>query len=177
MAAAFTFAEIEGRKSLKMSIEFDVKMSTKKLYDYLLYHTYTSFSGMLGVFIGFCFFLLFVLKANYLYLAASIVVLAYLPVSLYTRAKRQMLLTKAFKDPLHYKLTEEGVEISQGEIREFQAWKDMYKAVSTGKSIIVYTGRINASIFPKEDLGNKKQEVVAAISTHMDPKKVKIRRV
>ena len=31
-----------------MEMEFDVKVTAGALYDYLLFHTYTSFSGMLG---------------------------------------------------------------------------------------------------------------------------------
>ena len=35
-----------------MEMEFDVKVTAGALYDYLLYHTYTSFSGMLGTLAG-----------------------------------------------------------------------------------------------------------------------------
>jgi hypothetical protein len=51
----------------------------------------------------------------------------------------------------------------------------MYRAVSTPKSIILYTSPVNASIFPKKDLGDKAMGVTQIISTHMAPKKVKIR--
>ena len=51
----------------------------------------------------------------------------------------------------------------------------MYKAVSSGKSIIIYTNKINACIFPKADLKDKLSDVIAMISTHMDPKRVVIR--
>ena len=72
-------------------------------------------------------------------------------------------------------MTEEGVEVSQkGEVQS-QKWEDMYRAVSTPKSIILYTSPVNASIFPKKDLGDKAMGVTQIISTHMAPKKVKIR--
>ena len=51
----------------------------------------------------------------------------------------------------------------------------MHKAVSTGRSIILYTSRVNATIFPKRQLGDQKMAVVEMISTHMPPAKVKIR--
>ncbi len=86
-----------------------------------------------------------------------------------------MLKNPAFKKPLHYKLTEEGIEVSQGDATDSQKWEDMYKAVSTGRSIVVYTSRINACIFPKKDIGEDKYKVIEMISTHMPPKKVKIR--
>ncbi len=86
-----------------------------------------------------------------------------------------MLKNPSFKNPLHYKLTEEGIEVSQGDAADSQKWEDMHKAVSTGRSIVVYTSRINACIFPKKDIGEDKYKVIEMISTHMPPGKVKIR--
>ncbi len=80
-----------------------------------------------------------------------------------------------FTEPLHYKMTEEGVEVSQKETQQFQKWEDMYRAVSTGKSLILYTDKIHASIFPRKDLGEKQSAVIAMISSHMEPGKVQIR--
>ena len=43
-----------------MKIEFDVKMTTSKMYDYMIMHTMKSFSGILGEVVGIlliaCFF-------------------------------------------------------------------------------------------------------------------------
>ena len=86
-----------------------------------------------------------------------------------------MLTTPAFKKPLHYVLNEEGIMVSQDGVTECQKWEDMHKAVSTSKSIIVYTNPVNACIFPRRELGDSQQQVIAYISAHMDPKKVNIR--
>ena len=86
-----------------------------------------------------------------------------------------MLNTPAFREPLHYRITEEGVEISQNLVKEFQSWENMYKATATGKSIILYTSRVNASIFPRKDLGEKQILLVQMISKHMPANRVKIK--
>ena len=109
-----------------------------------------------------------------IYVIFCAVVLLYQPVSLWLRAQKQALLP-VFKEPLHYKMTEEGVEVSQKETQQFQKWEDMYRAVSTGKSLILYTDKIHASIFPRKDLGEKQSAVIAMISSHMEPGKVQIR--
>ena len=72
-------------------------------------------------------------------------------------------------------LTEEGVEVSQGEEVQSQKWEDMYKAVSTKNSIIIYHSKINAWIFPRKDMGALAPRVIEMISTHMPAGKVKIR--
>ena len=92
----------------------------------------------------------------FIYLIAGVVLIAYLPGALFLRAVRQVQNTPAFKKPLHYKMTEEGISVSQGENEENQSWDSCVKAVSTGRSIILYTSRTAASIFPKEIWGIKR---------------------
>ena len=67
------------------------------------------------------------------------------------------------------------ITVSQNGEEQHQDWGDMVKALSTGHSIIVYTSRVNATIFPKREMGDKKTDVIEMISTHMPPQKVKIR--
>lgn len=156
--------------------EFDVHMSTAILYDYLLKHTYSGLQGILATVIGFLLIMNFFAGGSFLYMIAGIVVIVYIPISLYLSAKRQMLLTEAFKKPLHYRFLEEGIEVSQDEIVELQKWEDMQKAISTGKSIIVYTSKVKAAIFPRKDMGEQNVRVLEIICTHMSPEKVKIKQ-
>lgn len=158
-----------------MEIEFDIKINANVLYDYMLHHTYTSAAGLLGTGVGALMIVAFSMQHSVIFLIAGIVILAYLPWTLFIRSRQQLLANPAFKAPLHYRLDEEGITVSQNETEEKQSWEQMYKAISTGRSIIVYTSRINASIFPKKDLGENKAKVIEIISTHMPPSKVKIR--
>ena len=158
-----------------MELEFDVKVDSKVLYDYMLHHTYGSFQGVLGTAVGAIMLVGFAVTKYVIWLIAGIVLLAYLPWSLFLKSKQQMLATPAFKEPLHYRMTEDGVEISQGEAKEFQKWEHMCKATSSGKSIILYTSPVNACIFPREDLKEKQVAVIEMISKHMPPAKVKIK--
>lgn len=158
-----------------MEIEFDVNVTLGVLYDYMLQHIYTSPTGLIGAAAGALMVVAYFFGGNIWCLLAGIVVLLYLPWTLFLKSRQQYLTNPAFQKPLHYKLTEAGIEVSQGEEIQQQKWEDMYKAVSTPKSLILYTSPVNASIFPKKDLGEKAAGVIAIISTHMPPKKVKIR--
>ncbi len=158
-----------------MEIEFDVKIDGGVLYDYMLHHTYTSAQGLLGTGVGALMIVAFAMQHSVIFLIAGIVILGYLPWTLFIKSRQQALMTPAFKKPLHYMLDEEGITVSQDESEEKQEWGQMYKAISTNRSIIVYTSRVNASIFPKKDLGDNKAKVIEIISTHMPPAKVKIR--
>ena len=142
-----------------METEFDVKITPGVLYDYMLYHTYTSAAGLLGSVVGALLVVVFFMGYGALFLIAGIVILAYLPWTLFIKSRRQYLANPAFKEPLHYTMTQEGVAVSQkGEVQS-QKWEDMYKAVSTSRSLILYTSPVNASIFPKKDLGEKAADI------------------
>lgn len=158
-----------------MEVSFDVKMTPQILYDYLLYHTYTSLSGAIGTIVGALFVVWYFMGGKILYLIAGLVILLYLPWTLFLRSKKQFLANPAFKEPIHYVLNDEGMTISQNEQCETVPWEQMYKAVSTQRSIILYTSPVNASIFPKKDLGEHIPALIEVLSTHMPPKKVKIR--
>jgi len=158
-----------------MKVEFDVNMTAGKMYDYMLRHTFTSFSGIVGELLGILLVAGFFTSGKWLYLIGGVVVVFYQPVALYVRAKRQVKNNEVFRQPLHYVLDDNGITVSSGENSDNLEWKKMYRAVSTLRSIVVYTTLINACIFPKEDLGDKKDEVIKMIYTHMDPKQVNIK--
>ena len=158
-----------------MEIVFDVKITTNILYDYLLQHTYSRLPGLMGTLVGVLMLFLFAANKQPLILIIALVILLYLPWTLFLRAASQAKTTPAFQKPLHYRLSDEGIEVSQDGTTEQMAWEGMVKAISTPKSIVVYTTAVNACIFPKRDLGDRKYKVIEIISTHMPPKKVKIR--
>lgn len=164
-------------KERKVLMEIDVQMDAQILYDYMLYHTYHGLAGILGTLVGLFMIVYFIgYQASVLYLIFGIVVILYLPVNLFMASKRQALTNEAFKQPLHYAFTEEGIEVSQGESSDSLAWEHMRKAVSTAKSIIIYTSKVNATIIPRKACDGQATELISIIATHMSPQKVKIRQ-
>ena len=156
-------------------IEFDVKIEAGDLYDYLLAHTYSGASGILGSTFGALLIVFAVMEGQWIFLILGAVLLLYLPWTLFIKSRQQALNNPAFKKPLHYVLDEEGITVSQDGVTQKQAWEDMRKAISTGRSIIIYTSKVNATILPKRSLGDERAAVTEIISTHMPPDKVKIR--
>ncbi len=156
-------------------LELDVKIESGDLYDYMMAHSYNSASGILGSCFGALMIVVAVLKSQWIFLIAGVVVLLYLPWTLLLKSKQQILNNPAFKDALHYVLDENGITVSQGEESQSQAWEQMYKATSTGRSIIIYTSAVNATILPRRALGENTSKCIEIISTHMPPNKVKIR--
>ncbi len=157
-------------------IEFDVRINSGDLYDYMLRHTYSGFSGMFGSLVGALMVFAGVYVKSPLMVIAGVILLLYLPWTLFMKSKQQMLANPAFKEPLHYLLDDEGIHVSQKDTTQMQSWDTIVKAVSTGRSLIVYTSRMNACIFPKRELGDHTAQVIQVISTHLPAKKVKIKQ-
>lgn len=156
-------------------VELDIKIGAGDLYDYMLMHNYNSPAGIMGSVLGAVMLMMGLAKSHWLMLIAGVILLLYLPWTLFIKSRQQILNNPVFKQPLHYVLDENGITISQGETSTSQSWEDMVKAVSTTKSIIIYTSRVNATIFPKSQMGDKKAAVIEVISKNMPPKKVKIK--
>lgn len=156
-------------------VELDIKITAGDLYDFMLMHSYGKPSGLMGSALGAVMVVVAFSSGQWIFLVGGILLLLYLPWVLFIKSRQQALNNPVFKQPLHYVLDEEGLTISQGESVSTQGWDEMVKAVSTGRSIILYTSRVNATIFPKNQIGDKRTAVIEMISTHMPPSKVKIR--
>lgn len=156
-------------------VELDVKIEAGDLYDFMLIHTYNSSSGLLGSVVGALAVLTGLVKGEVLFVVLGGVLLFYLPWTLFLKSRKQVLENPVFAQPLHYVLDETGIAVSQGENREHQNWSEMVKAVSTRRSIIVYTSKNGATIFPRKQMQDKTTSVIQIICTNMEPKKVKIR--
>ena len=160
-----------------MKVEFDVQITAADLYDYMLAHTYSGFSGLFGSIVGALFIVwYFAMGTQLYYLAAGVIILIYTPCSLYMSAKKQAATNEFFKKPLHYTLTDEGVTVTQEDYEMFHEWNIIYKAKSTNRSLLLYTSKVNAWIFPRKALGKDKDAVIQLISNHVSPSKINIKQ-
>lgn len=167
-----------------MSVKFDVKMTKKAMYNFMLHTSYTSLSGIAGAVFGLVTLALGIRSlasdggsAAMTFFLFAFIFLVGNPINLKIRSSEQIAKSPMFQEPITYEMTEEGVKISQGDQSTVNAWSDFQKAVSTGTSLILYVTKVRALIFPRESLGEQYPAVVKMISTHMPPNKVKIRHV
>ena len=156
--------------------EIDVQIKASDLYHYSLRHSYTSLGGLLSTIVGvLMIYAYFAKNASPLYLIFGLIVVFYIPINLFLMS-RQQAMQETFQKPLHYAFYENGMEVSQDDLKEMIGWDYIVKAVATSKSIIVYTGKNRASIFPRRDLQPDATALIRVLSTHVDPKKMKIKQ-
>ncbi|MCI7813756.1 MAG: YcxB family protein [Lachnospiraceae bacterium] len=147
-----------------MEAKFEVKMSAKKMFHFLMYHAYHSVQGPLSLIfaiagIGLCIWTYGDVETSWsvLYGFFGILFLVYEPVSLYMRAATQVKLNPAFKKPLSYVMDEEGITTMQGDQKAEIKWNDL-RAIKESKAyFFCYTSAQNAFIFPKKDFKDQQE--------------------
>lgn len=163
-----------------MKIEADVKLTSKDLFDFMMYHTYAGFNGKFSILIG---LLVIVVAAvtfgkvdliySVMYVVFGVIFIIYTPVSLKMRASRQFLSSPVFKQGIAYTFSDTGITSAIGEEQMEVLWDNVYKVVQSKGLILIYTTRVNASILPKSELGEKYEDILAMIKQHVKSSKIK----
>lgn len=165
-----------------MPIEFDIKLTSKDMYRFNLYQTYTGFQGWFSIIFSLVILVLSVitygdvtLTYTLMYAAFGIIFLIYTPVSLWLRSKHSLAASEVLRNTLHYKITEKGFNVSQGEAGAELSWEQIYKMVATKSNVLVYSSRINAYVIPREQLGETYTEVAKIANEKLPKFRVKMK--
>lgn len=156
-------------------IQFDVDLTVPDLYAFSMRHTYFSISGVFGLVISIGSLLICALRYSVMDRTAlvALIIIGLLftvvqPLMLYSKAVAQRKQNKDINAPLHYRLGEEGIEVSQGEQSAFVNWYDVRKMVQTSKAIYLYMSPVRAFIFPKAQCGMQFGKVADMIKTMLE---------
>ena len=147
-----------------MSLEFNIKLKAKDMFHFNMYQTYSGFSGWSSiilsmVLLGLAAYTFYtqgeaMLPRVFMYIGIGIVLLVYIPATLWLRAKQSIKASPVLSQSLHYCVNEEGFTVKQGEASGVLTWKQVYKMVATKHLVLVYSGRLNAYVIPREQLGD-----------------------
>ena len=166
-----------------MSIKIEANITKKAIYDFLLYKTYTGIFGIFVVAVGFVNLLLGIQnlragtpsEAGVKFLFALIFIVG-MPVMLWFTAGKQASGVAQFQKPIIYEFLDDGLRVAQDEMENTVPWSSFMKAMATKNCIFLFQDKNRGLILPRCDLGDQEMAVIEAISTHMDPSRVKIRR-
>ena len=145
-----------------MLLEFDIKLESKDMFRFNMYQTYSGFSGLSSIVFAIIMFGLTVYTYGeiptvntVMYIGIGILLLVYIPITLWLRAKQTLKASPVLSSILHYAVDEDGFTVTQGEASGVLAWKQIYKMVATKHLVLVYSNRINAYVIPKKQLGEQ----------------------
>lgn len=157
-----------------MKIEFDVQIDHKDLFGFNIRQTYLSSQGIISILIG--ILCLVMAGAQFgegnigygiMYVVIAIVIVAYIPGTLWLRAKSTMKVNTVLSGVLHYSFDEKGVTVTQGEEEGVLPWESVYKMIATKKHVLIYSNRVNAYIIPKAQI-SQMDELVKLAKAQLD---------
>ena len=165
-----------------MTVEFDVKLEPKDLYRFNLYQTYTGSQGIISILIIILAGIMTAVSykdGNYSYAVMYgiffVIFIGYIPVTLWTKAKLTLKSNKVLADTLHYEVSEDGIRVTQGEESGELPWKQIYKMISTRNHVLIYSGRKNAYIIPKSQLGGQYDRLAELANNSLEKFRVKMK--
>lgn len=156
-------------------IEFELKLQTKDLFLYTMYHTYLSLSGVFSLFISIGSLIIFFLNLGKVPASTLCVLLMVAllfpvvqPVLLYLKCRKQIKKSKDINESLHYILSEEKIEISQGEQKAEVHWYDIRKVVYLKNVLYLYMSPVRAFIFPRSACAGQFDALVKLVKESME---------
>lgn len=165
-----------------MPVEVKVKMNVDNMTDFMFYHIYSGSPGRVAVGLGALnvgFAVAFFMRKDYpmmgLFLVFAALILGAFPLYIRRRVEKQMEKSDDLVLEVCYKFDEEGIETITSYDSGKAEWDVFQKAVLTRKNLIIYDGEKRAVILPVDQIGEKKEEILALIRKFMPPSAVKIR--
>lgn len=166
-----------------MKIMVEVKMRGEYIFDLLLFHMYSRFSGFLMNLLALSVMILggwrFSRGEAGLYQALAyfflgIAIIGFTPLSLKRRANRLMRQEK-YQNPIQYSFDQDGIEeIIRGKSSHY-GWKDIYKAIATPKDIAFYSSEHEVMVIPKVSFGEDFMLIMKLVFEHVSREKIYIR--
>ncbi|QUH30197.1 YcxB family protein [Vallitalea guaymasensis] len=175
---------IKNNKDIKKNteIELSIKIGDKDMFYFMLGHVYSKLSSKITLLFSVVCLILFPIsflwKDTFMTLVLLFGALTYLvisPLMLYLQSKKQVATNPVFKEPILYKINDEGFYVSQaGEWIEF-LWENLYKVVQRKYNILFYISKDQAFIIPVRLIEDGKNivKIKQMVSNKMDTSRYK----
>ena len=89
------------------------------------------------------------------------------PIWQYKKIVDQNMKNPVYQNVFHYMVDEKGFHLEAGLRAVNVDWKDFSKKRVLKKSYVFYTGKTNAYIFPKKDLGDSEEQIISFMDRMM----------
>lgn len=165
-----------------MPVKFDIKLSSKDMFRFNMYQTYSGFQGWFSIILAAVIF--GVAVKNYgtvetgmmvMYIFLGVFSLIYIPLTLWLKSKSAINSSDVLKYTLHYEVDEKGFHVSQEEANADLLWEQIYKMTATKSNVLVYSNRVNAYVIPREQLGDQYETLTKLAKEQLPKFRVKMK--
>lgn len=164
-----------------MKTKFSIKVTQGNMYNFMMYYAYHGVSGIFSIVAAAALLGLAVWSGisggenTWLYALFGVLFLIYQPWTLFTHSAKQVTSNPVFKKPLEYELDENGITVRQDGTENEIPWDAVTRVCETSQSILVYTGKRNAFIWVKAQLGAQEKTVRKLLTERVPEGKRKLK--
>lgn len=157
-----------------MKINFNVKLTVKEMYLFLLNNAYRKPMGVILFLFGIACYVVAAITFKEMDIT-SILLLILLgsiytiiqPIMLWKSANKQIKKNPVYQNELEYSFDEKGITVSQGENTTFKPWEECWKAKNYGSIVVIYISVNNGIILPKSAIGSQYEDFAKLIKEHL----------
>lgn len=155
-------------------IMLDLQVDQWDVYTFMMYHTYCSVTGVIGMLLSlFCLGqgVMEIITDRMSAMTAVLLVVGVWftiisPLTMIGKAALQIKRVTSLQKPITYTFTEEGMLQEQGEVKTGCRWKQITKAVFMKRIWILYAGKVRGNVIPVRQLGEHEAELKQLIKAH-----------
>ena len=166
-----------------MKVTLDIKLDAKDLFRFNIMQAYRGMQGALSIILPILVFAYAVTSygtvsvgSTLVYIGLGIMFLVYVPVSLWLRVNKIVKdENNALSKSIHYEFEEETIHVSVGEESVEFKWENIFQMKTSGNLLLLYTNRINAYIFPLEQMGNQYEALSKLAHSKLEKYRIKMK--
>lgn len=157
-----------------MKVTFNVKLTEKEMYSFLMNNTYRKPMGVIMFLFGIACFVVAAItfkdmdtRSILLLLLLGSLYTIIQPIMLYKNARKQIAKNPVYANELTYCIDDTGVEVSQGDNSTKKTWEEFWKACDFGKIVVIYIAVNNGIILPKAAIGDAYPQFKQIVNAHI----------
>lgn len=166
-----------------MKVTLDIKLDAKDLFRFNMMQAYRGMQGSLSIILPILIFAYAVtsygsvsIGSTLVYIGLGIMFLVYVPVSLWLRVNKTVKdENNALSKSIHYEFEEESIRVSVGEESVEFKWENIFQMKTSGNLLLLYTNRINAYIFPLEQVGNQYESLSKLAHSKLEKYRIRMK--
>ncbi|TCK87942.1 YcxB-like protein [Natranaerovirga hydrolytica] len=168
--------------SKSMDEQVEVTIKEEDMYQFMLHCEYKRVMGIVYLLISITCLVLFPFSLIWGDTALTLLLLAgglfhtlFTPLSLKLKAKRQVLMNEAYKEPFLYTINEDGLVIEQKENKFEYQWEELLKVVQTKTLVLFFLNKRLAFIMPIRNCEESIEDILSILKEQVPEKKLNLR--
>lgn len=165
------------------TIKFKIQLSVKDLYYFMMFHYYDKLSGIFGIVLSIAAAVVLVMNFSEMgdterlfFLIIALLFTVINPILMLIKARSQIISNKSLGGELTYYLDDSQISIRMGGEKADIKWEQVARVKDNGRELVVYVTAARGYIWPKRQIADQYDQIIAALKGHVDESRLRLKR-